>query len=385
MLEAAYRKGKKKMWGIIIAFIAFIGFIGIAVAIIIPPSSGNTKPFRDENGHELEGSISEKISADINNTSLGMFIMGKDISKPILLFLGGGPGIPEYFLETQYPSSLENEFIVCYLEYRGTSLSYNSHMLPESITTEQFIKDAAGVSNYLRERFGQDKIYLMGHSFGTYIGILTASRYPELYHAYIAMSQITDQEKSEKLAYSYMLEQYRLSGNTKMVKEFEKYSILSDDNAYRNYFNSSLRDNAMHELGVGTIHNMNSVITGIFLPSLRCTVYTISERINIWRGKGFSKTTPANEDVTHFNAFLDVPSLDIPIYFFAGIYDYTCCYSLQRYYYDQIQAPVKAFYTFNESAHSPLFEEPEKAGLIIREDILTGNINHADTLERASF
>ncbi|MBU9737012.1 alpha/beta hydrolase [Diplocloster agilis] len=364
------------MWSMIIALIVFIG---VAVCTIFPPSLGNTKPFRDESGYTLQDSISEKLIVDINNTSFGMFIMGKDTGKPILLFLGGGPGIPEYFLETQYPSGLENEFVVCYLEYRGTSLSYHPDILSETITTEQYIQDAVEVTNYLRERFGQNKIYLMGHSFGTYIGVLTASRHPKLYKAYIGMSQITNQEKSEELAYSYMLEQYQLSKDTKMISAFESYPIFTDESAYTNYFNSSLRDTSMHELGVGTMHNMNSVITGIFFPSLRCRVYTPFERINIWRGKAFVKTSPAVADAARFNAFLEVPALDIPIYFFAGIYDYTCSYSLQKEYFDQIQAPIKAFYTFSHSAHSPLFEEPDKARLILREDVLTGRIDHADT------
>lgn len=153
--------------------------------------------------------------------------------------------------------------------------------------------------------------------------------------------------------------------------------------AYRSYFNSSLRDTAMHELGVGTMHNMNSAITGIFFLSLRCTVYTPTERINIWRGKALSQTSPAVADGTRFNAFLEVPTLDIPIYFLAGIYDYTCSYFLQREFYEQVQAPIEAFYTFDNSAHSPLFEEPENAGLILCEDVLTGSVNHADTQKKA--
>lgn len=93
-----------------------LGRKGVTVCIVLPPSFGNMKSLRDENGRILEGSISEKINIDINGTSLGMFTVGKGTSKPILLFLGGGPGIPEYFLKTQYPSGLENEFAVCYLE-----------------------------------------------------------------------------------------------------------------------------------------------------------------------------------------------------------------------------------------------------------------------------
>ncbi|VIF80195.1 alpha/beta hydrolase [Clostridioides difficile] len=375
MNKLLYGIGKKKMHLIIgIIFICIV----IVICIILPPSSGKTKPFRDRNGAILESSISEKISLDINNTSLGMFIMGKDTKKPVLLFLGGGPGIPEYFLETQYPTGIEDEFVVCYLEYRGTSLSYSPNISSGTITTKQYIDDVVKVTNYLQERFGQEKVYLAGHSFGTYIGILTASRYPELYHAYIAMAQITDQERSEKLAYNYMLKQYKSVGNTKKVKEFERYPILTDDEAYKSYYTSSLRDTAMHDLGVGTTHDMDSVITGIFFPSLRCTVYSPLERINIWRGKSFSNATPVVADTTQFNAFLEVPTLDIPIYFLAGRYDYTCCYSLQKEYYEQIQAPIKAFYTFNNSAHSPLFEEPEKAMNILQQDVLTGNNDLSD-------
>jgi len=148
----------------------------------------------------------------------------------------------------------------------------------------------------------------MGHSFGTCIGIQTASRHPECYHAYIAMAQLTHQAESEKMAYSYMLETYRSAGNLRMVKKFEAYPVATSDQAYQRYFTPSLRDTAMHGLGIGTLRNMNSVITGIFFPGLRCTVYTPAERINIWRGKAFARTTPVVADNARFTAFADVPA-----------------------------------------------------------------------------
>jgi pimeloyl-ACP methyl ester carboxylesterase len=375
MQKKSRNKGKKKMW-IILASIVFC-FVVLG-CIVLPPSLGKTKPFQDAACKTLFGSISEKRFVEMNGTSLGMFIMAKDESKPVLLFLGGGPGIPEYFLEQSYPTGLENEFVVCYLEYRGTSLSYRSDISPETMTTGQYIADVVEVTNYLRNRFGQDKIYLLGHSFGTYIGLQTASQHPELYHAYIAMAQITNQVESEKTAYSYMLEQYQAAGNTKMVKKFADQPILTSDEAYDRYLTSSLRDTAMHELGVGTMRDMDSVITGIFLPSLRCGVYTPAERINIWRGKAFAQVGPVAVDSRHFNASEAVPTLDIPIYFLAGAYDYTCCYTLQKAYYEQIQAPLKGFYTFENSAHSPLFEEPEKAVGILARDVLAGVTARAD-------
>lgn len=309
----------------------------------------------------------EKLFWDANGTTLGMFLVAKDETKPVLLFLSGGPGIPEYFLETQYPTGLNEEFVVCYLEYRGTSLSYDSKMDAASMTTEQYIEDVVAVTKYLSDRFGQDRLYLMGHSFGTYIGLNTVSVHPELYHAYIAVSQSCNQRGSEYLAYDYMFKQYKAAGNNRKVRQFEKYPIRESDEAYQAYFTSLLRDSSMHELGVGTTRDMDSVITGIFLPSLRCRAYSPMERINIWRGKAFAQNTQVAHEAWNFNAFDKIREIQIPIYFFAGKYDYTCCYSLQREYYEYIQAPVKEFYTFENSAHSPLFEEPQKGLEILTE------------------
>ncbi|MCB0061937.1 MAG: alpha/beta hydrolase, partial [Caldilineaceae bacterium] len=74
-----------------------------------------------------------------------------------------------------------------------------------------------------------------------------------------------------------------------------------------------------------------------------------------------------------------VPTLDLPVYFFEGIYDYTCNYTLAKEYFEQLNAPVKGFYTFAQSAHSPIFEEPDKAQQILRQDVLKGTNRLTDT------
>jgi pimeloyl-ACP methyl ester carboxylesterase len=127
----------------------------------------------------------------------------------------------------------------------------------------------------------------------------------------------------------------------------------------------------MHDLGVGTTRNMDSVITGIFFPSLRCKAYTWQERINIWRGKANSTRFPVVDDSINFNAFNEVSSLQIPVYFFAGKYDYTCCYALQYKYYEYVDAPKKEFYVFENEAHSPIFEAPQYAQKLIDEILAT--------------
>ena len=123
---------------------------------------------------------------------------------------------------------------------------------------------------------------------------------------------------------------------------------------------------------------MKSVISGIFLPSLQSREYTLSEKINLWRGKSSSGVSSLWDEMTTTDLSKEVTELDLPVYFFHGIHDYTVNYTLAKDYFEQIQAPVKGFYTFEQSAHSPIFEEPEKVQKILMDDILVGTNSLAD-------
>lgn len=350
----------------------------ISVGILIALSSGKPKPFLDKNGKVLASSISEKVHVNINGIEQGMLIKGKDKNKPVLLFIHGGPGMPEYAISRKYDTVLENYFTVCWWDQRGAGLSYNDHISLDTMTVKQFISDTIGVTNYLRKRFGQKKIYLMGHSWGTFLGIQVAAQAPELYYAYIGMGQISNQFQSEKLAYEYMIKKFNLQGKKNLVRKLEKYPIDKMDTLPNEYFSGTLRDNAMHSLGIGTMHNMKSVVTGIFLPVMENQEYTVSEKINIWRGKIFSGKTNLRDIQNSTDLTKKVKKLDIPVYFCDGIYDYTVSYKLAKDYFSRLQAPMKGFYTFHKSAHSPLFEEPQKFGSIVEKDILKGTNSLGD-------
>lgn len=132
----------------------------------------------------------------------------------------------------------------------------------------------------------------------------------------------------------------------------------------------AVRDTAMHSLGIGTTHDMNSVITGIFLPSLQFREYTLIEKVKLWRGKIQSGVSVLWDEVIAKDLSKQVTELNLPVYFFHGLHDYTVSYTLAKDYFEKLKAPLKGFYTFEQSAHSPLFEEPEKMLKILREDVL---------------
>jgi len=192
---------RKAMRMILMIPAVFIVCLLIIGSMLLAYSPGKPQPFLDENGNPLAGSISEKIHVSINGVDQGMFIKSKDINNPVLLFVHGGPGMPEYWLTQRYPTGLEDIFTVVWWEQRGAGLSYSADIPPETMTAEQFVADTIEVTKYLRQRFGKEKIYLMAHSWGSYIGIQAAAREPDLYYAYIGMGQISHQIQSEQLAY----------------------------------------------------------------------------------------------------------------------------------------------------------------------------------------
>ena len=355
---------RKKKVKVLFVLLIILAILGGMVYIIFPPSRGHIPALTDENGNRLEGSIAEKCYVDIDGCNIGMVILSENDDNPVLLVCGGGPGIPEYLLEYMYPSVLPQFFTVCYFDYRGTGLSFDKSIRANDITTERYLDDVQAITDYLCDRFAQEKVYIMGHSFGSYIALNTVKNHPEKYEAYLAMSQCTNQIESEYIGYDYMRAQYEQMNNIKMVNKFDNCPIRQSDEMYDKYFSSSLRDKAMHELGVGTTRDMDSVITGIFLPSLRCKSYTWKERIDLWRGKVLSKDFKGVKS-TSFNAWEEVTSIQVPIYFFAGKYDYTCNFELQKEYYEYIIAPAKEFYVFDSSAHSPIYEERETAADIL--------------------
>lgn len=350
--------------------VLFILLLSLFVYILIN-SQGSIEQFTDKNSKPLVNSLAEKIFVDIGGVNQGMIIRSKNLDNPILLYIHGGPCFPNYFLIDKYKPGLEDIFTVCYWEQRGGGLSYNSEIPISSLNLEQLASDANELAKYLAKRFGKQKIYIMAHSGGTSFAIKAVQKAPELYYAYIAMAQITNQIESERIAYKFMLDTYSNQGSRDVVDKLKKYDVLETDSAVYDFFQSSLRDQLMHELHIGTMRNMNSIFRDVFLPVWTCNAYTIKEKMNIWISKfSFVRKSGLNKEILNTNFSKKYPEIKVPIYFISGKYDYTVNIDLSRNYYQSIQAPIKGFYTFQKSAHSPLYEESEKLKHIIINDVL---------------
>lgn len=359
--------------------LVLVGLLALLFIYILLKSPGKIEPFPDKSGKLTDSNLSEKTFVSIGGVKQGMFIRSRNVDLPVLLYVHGGPAFPNYFLFDKYKPGLEEYFTVCYWEQRGGGLSYSADVTLQSMNFNQLASDAIEVTNYLRRRFKKEKIYIMAHSGGTPIGLLAVKKSPELFHAYIAMAQITNQKESESIAYNYMLEQFQNSGNQKAVNALKKYPVAESDSAIVSFYKSPGRDQFMHKLGIGSMRNMRSIFWGVFVPVWTCKAYTFREKINIWKSKfSFLPKTGLITELLDKDFTSIVPVLEVPVYFLSGKYDLTVNAGLSKDYLDKLQAPLKGFYTFNNSAHSPLFEEPLQVKQVLEKDILNGTNNLAD-------
>ncbi|MFZ1338110.1 MAG: alpha/beta hydrolase [Paracoccaceae bacterium] len=347
----------------------------VGMGTLFAVSPGRLAPLRDDAGQIIEGSLSERVTVQIGGIPQSMFIQSVDPANPVLLFLHGGPGMTEFFMETTHPTGLEQHFTMVWWEQRGAGMSFSGDIPPETMTMNQMIADTIEVADYLRDRFGQDRILLLGHSWGSYLGIQVAAEAPDRFLAYVGMAQITHQLRSEVMAHAFMTEAYRERGDDAMVRRLNAAPVSMTDGLSPAYMR--LRDAAMHGLGVGQTREMRSVITGIFLPVWQMRSYTVMDKINVWRGKIWSRPF-FWDDLLRDDLSARLTDFELPVYFFLGRYDHTANPDLSRAYLERINAPVKGLYTFENSAHSPIFEEPGRATAILLRDVLHGSNSLAD-------
>jgi len=261
--------------------------LGLAVLLWIK-SPGKAEPITDLNGKTRKGSISTIEKVTLGGQEQYIIIRGADSTKPVMLFLHGGPGNPEIAFMKNTNQAIEHDFVMVYWEQRGAGKSYSKQIPVESMNLEQFISDTRELSEILAKRFKQEKIYIMGHSWGSFLGILTVQRHPELFHAYLGVGQVCYQYKGEQISFEWVKEQANKQNNEDAVEALSKISFpdsLSNSDVWLDYL--MVERKYVTQFGGGVAHDMSGMwpIIKMFLNTKE---YTFGEKINFMRASIFS-------------------------------------------------------------------------------------------------
>jgi pimeloyl-ACP methyl ester carboxylesterase len=371
----------KKWIKIIVATILTILAILIIVLVLFlgwlkSVSPGKTEPIRDSKGKVIEGSIAEIQRMEIGGIKQLVIIRGRSTQNPVLLMLHGGPGSPQAHMNLKYNQELENHFIVVNWDQRGAGGSYSKDTPKESITIDKMVEDTRELSQYLINRFQKEKIFILGHSWGSYLGMRTIHKYPELFQAYIGIGQVSDQRKSEELSYQFVLNKAKETSNQKAIKELEEIGY-PENGLYKNKKDGMMaeRNWVMYYGGSAWTKTKKDMFPMFILPLLTFREYTVTDKINYL--KGISLSQNMLWDPLMNQQLVDVVrKVDVPVYILQGRHDYQTCYDLAKIYFDSLQAPRKEFIEFSNSAHMlPYNLEVEKFHDIMINKILKESIN----------
>ena len=331
--------------GLIGIGLASAAFVVLAVFIARPAS---TAPIVGADGETLPGSIAELITVPIGGHDQVLMIRGRNTENPVLLYLTGGPGGTDLGA-IRRDVTLEEEFVVVVWEQRGAGKSYAALDPTETFTLDQMVSDTIEVTGYLQDRFDEEKIYLVGQSWGSTLGVLAAREAPELYHAFVGVGQMVSQRETDNMFWEDTMAWAVDTGNVGLVEELRSNGPppYADLNQYAPVVSHEHDWNRYAELELN-----NEMPAILFVPE-----YTFMDRVNAFRGFLDTNGTlyPQLQDI---DLRRDVGTLEVPFVMVLGEHEARGRAVLAEEWFEMLDAPSKEVFIFEGSGHRAHFDRP---------------------------
>lgn len=297
--------------------------------------------------------------------SNGYFLRIRSLNtgNPVILFLHGGCGSPDRAQIMKYQSPLAEKFTLVAFDQRGSGYAYDRKEAKNlDLTKEIYVEDVHNVVDYLKQRFHQEKIIIIGHSFGSVLGVWFAQQYPQDVLAYVGVGQCVDYVENEKLSYAWTLQEAERIGDKKSIKVLKKIGAPLEDGKYHvNHQKCLMKQRAiLHKLGGATYSNRKPYWQELLFHEVPIMLkeYSPGGMIKYIKGLSYSpNTTLAKTNPDFLNT---AKGLDVPVYLLLGRHDMNCVCSLAEKWFNALQAPDKKLIWFENSAHSPQWEESER-------------------------
>jgi proline iminopeptidase len=310
-----------------------------------------TPPFREADGRPTAASIAEAGYLDIGGVDQWVMIRGRRLENPLLVVLHGGPGSPETALLRAVNAELENAYTVVYWEQRGAGRSYHPTIDPASMTLDRFLDDLDQLVDVLLDRFGRPRLALLGHSWGSLLGIAYAARRPAKISAYVGVCQVADMARSEAASYAFTLAEAERSGRASALRALRAigpppYADLRAAGVQRRWL-----------AALGGVTGPGFSIPGLILKAALTPEASLSGLIRLVQGSLFSLRRMEAElaeakPAAWFRRFA------VPIFFILGRRDNQVAATVSAEYFAAIEAPHKALFWLERSGHLAPFEEP---------------------------
>ncbi|GIK71966.1 MAG: hypothetical protein BroJett021_09540 [Chloroflexota bacterium] len=340
---------------------------GLAVLNLLP---ARTPPILDAAGKPIPGSIAELTTVRLGGKDQAILVRGRSANLPVLLYLSGGPGQSDLPFTRVLFDDLTQDFIVVGWDQRGTGKSYAALDPTQDLTLAQAVADTIELTTYLRTRFDEEKIYLLGESWGSTLGVLAVQQRPDLYHAFIGSGQMVSQRETDRRLYYDVLEMAGRTGDSALRNQMlafgaPPYADIPYPNAivmgaYPRLETPYTPPAAYIERGMAA----NLGPYGVFGSE-----YNVIEKFNVLRGL-IDMFTVMYPQLQGIDFRRDVPRLEVPVYILDGAAELAARRDLALEWYAQLDAPIKRLYTFENGGHSVAFEHFAALHRILTETVL---------------
>lgn len=312
---------------------------------------GETAPFRGAHGEVVPGSIAEVANRRLGGIDQWIMIRGRSVFNPPLLFLHGGPGFGETALFRHYNAPVEECFTLVYWDQRGTGKSYAGNLSASSMTVERFILDLDDLVEAVRDRLSVRHVAILGHSWGSVLGVLYAARFPDKVAAYVGTGQIGDWPAAESATYAFAVDSARRLRNRRALRKLRAIGPppYSSDAVFTQRTVSLRLTGGMRPRELGKM----------LRPLLSSQETSLLELPRAWKGFHFTMNAMWPE-VSCLNLMKLAPTLQMPTFFLLGRKDPWVRPETSTAYYDALSAPMKRLVWFEHSGHEPFVDEPDK-------------------------
>lgn len=323
-----------------------------AASFLLP---GETPPVNKKD--RLLCSIASLEPVCIGGAEQWILIRSEDvITNPLLLILHGGPGTSELTFLRHYTKDLEKNFTVVNWDQRGAGKSYRAGKDAATMTIDRLVEDTRELAAYLLHRFSKEKLVLQGRSWGSALGMLTVASYPQLFHAYVGIGQISDMDRSEKASYRWTLEQAFQKEDVKALRELERMGPPPYTGDWLRKFNTQRKYVAKYggEMYGNPLGGNAAMVRNILLSA----EYTMADKL-AYKHAAMRSLSLLHPQLMEVNLFKTVPEVTVPVFMAEGRYDKVVPCGISAEYFDALKAPVKQLTWFERSAHMPDIEERE--------------------------
>ncbi len=349
-VEAASRLGHPRATrlGMPGRVVAGLGTIGLAGLVVLLAGGGSTPPITGPDGEPLPGSIAEIVRVPVGGHDQTVMIRGRSVDAPVLLYLAGGPGGTDLGA-MRGDVGLEQDFVVVTWEQRGAGKSYDALDPATTLTVESMVRDTIELVDHLRARFDEDRIYLVGNSWGSILGALAAQRAPDRFHAVVGTGQMVSPLETDRMFWEDSLAWAEAVGDDALAATLLRNGPPPYD------------DLLAYEPAIAREHDWNPYpeldLDREMPATLFVQEYDPMDRVNGLRSflDTFSILYPQLQET---DLRQDALRLEVPYYMAIGAHEARGRAVLADEWFGLLQAPSKRRVVFEHSGHRPQFEEP---------------------------